>query len=137
MVERRRLVGSPASFKERTHDRRHENHMSEEKRAATVFADALMDESPDALLALSIDGRILAWNRGAEFIFGFTVDEAIGRPLEDLVVPEEKRAEARQALSNVIEKGTFLLEAVRRRKDGSLIQVDSTMRLVTASPSRP
>jgi protein-histidine pros-kinase len=137
MVERRRLVGSPAFFKERTHDRRHENDMTEEKPAATAFADALIDESPDALLALTIDGRVLAWNRGAEFIFGYTVDEAIGELLEDLVVPEDHRAEARQALSGVIDKGTFLLEAVRRRKDGSLIQVDSTMRLVTASPDRP
>ncbi len=137
MVERRRHVGSPAFFKERTHDRRHENDMTEEMPAATAFAEALIDESPDALLALSIDGRVLAWNRGAEFIFGYTVDEAIGTPLEDLVVPEDHRAEARQALSDVMDKGTFLLEAVRRRKDGSLIQVDSTMRLVAASANRP
>jgi PAS domain S-box-containing protein len=137
MVERRRHVGWPAFFKERTHDRRHENDMTEEKAAATAFADALIDESPDALLALSIDGRVLAWNRGAEFIFGFGADEAIGKPLEDLIVPGDHRAEARQALSDTIAKGTVLLETVRRRKDGSLIQVDSTMRLVTGSPNRP
>jgi PAS domain S-box-containing protein len=113
-----------------------ENDMTEEKLAAPAFADALIDESPDALLALSIDGTILAWNRGAEFIFGYTVDEAIGKSLESLVVPDELRAEARQALSDVIDKGTLLFETVRRRKDGSLIQVDSTMRLVPASPSR-
>ena len=137
MVKRRRRVGTPAFFKERTHDRRHDNDMTDEQPVASAYADALIDESPDALLAISIDGRILAWNRGAEYIFGYTVDEAIGRPLEDLVVPEDHRTEARRALAQVIDKGTILLEASRRRKDGSLIQVDSTMRLVTASPNRP
>jgi len=110
---------------------------TEDSPAATTFADALIDESPDALLALSVDGTILAWNRGAEFTFGYTVDEAVGKSLEDLVVPADHRAEARQALLDVINKGTLLLEAVRRRKDGSLLQVDSTMRLVPVSPSRP
>ena len=34
------------------------------------FADELIEESPDALLALDLDGRMLSWNRGAERIFG-------------------------------------------------------------------
>ena len=103
---------------------------------ASDFADALFDESADALLAVSFAGRILAWNRGAELIFGYTADEAVGESLEDLIVSAEHRAEAQQALEEVIAKGSVLLEAVRRRKDGSLIQVYSTMRLVSASPGR-
>jgi PAS domain S-box-containing protein len=116
-----------------------EDVMNEQRamHTGTSFAEDLIDESPDALLALSLDGRILSWNRGAEAIFGYTLEEAIGKPIDELIVPEEHRAEARQALAAVVGKGTLLFETVRRRKDGSLISVDVTKRLVEAAASRP
>jgi PAS domain S-box-containing protein len=107
------------------------------KYVGTSFAEDLIDESPDALLALSLDGRILAWNRGAEAIFGYTAVDAIGKPIDELVVPENRRAEAKQAIADTIEKGTVLFETIRRRKDGSLIHIDVTKRLVEATSERP
>jgi PAS domain S-box-containing protein len=106
-------------------------------RSANTFADDLINESPDALLALSLDGRILVWNRGAEAIFGYSAAEAVGTPIDQLVVPEERRAEAQQAMTEVIEKGAVLLETIRRRKDGASIAVDSTMRLVRLPGGAP
>jgi PAS domain S-box-containing protein len=108
-----------------------------QKSAGRSFAEDLIDESPDALLALSLDGRILAWNRGAELIFGYVAEEAVGKPIDELVVPENRRAEARQALADVIEKGTILFETIRRRKDRALIDIDSTMRLVKSPAGQP
>jgi PAS domain S-box-containing protein len=100
--------------------------------ARPSFAELLLDEAPDALLALTLDGRILWWNRGAEAIFGYTADETVGRFLEDLIVPEDHRAEARASLSLAADGGTVVVESIRRRKDGSLIQVDVSMRRVSA-----
>ena len=40
------------------------------KPADSSFAERLLDESPDTLIALSIEGRILSWNRGANAMFG-------------------------------------------------------------------
>ncbi len=100
--------------------------------AAPSFAELLLDEAPVALLALTLDGRLLWWNRGAEAIFGYSADETVGRFLLDLVVPEEHRADARGHLNRVAESGTVLVEAIRRRKDGSLIHVDVSMRRVSA-----
>jgi len=107
------------------------------KYTSTSFAEDLIDESPDALLALSLDGRILAWNRGAETIFGYAAEDAVGKPIDELVVPQERRAEARQALADVIERGTVLFETIRRRKDGALIHVDVTKRLVKSPAGKP
>ena len=107
------------------------------KYTGTSFAEDLIDESPDALLALSLDGRILAWNRGAETIFGYAAEDAVGKPIDELVVPQERRAEARQALADVIERGTVLFETIRRRKDGALIHVDVTKRLVKSPAGKP
>src|SRR4030088_1493406 len=96
--------------------------------ARPSFENILLDESPDALIALTFEGRIRTWNRGARAMFGYTAEEAIGKVIDDLTVPEEGRAEARRALQDALQKGSTLIKAVRRHKNGSLIQVDVTMR---------
>ena len=95
-----------------------------------TFLKRLVEESPDALIALSPQGRVLYWSRGAEAIFGFTDAEAVGQNLDELVVPPEGRAEAREQLRLAFEQGSALFEAVRQRKDGSRLFVDVSKRRV-------
>ena len=90
----------------------------------------LVDESPDALLALSLAGVVLFWNRGAEAIFGYTSVETVGRQLDTLIVPADYRAEAQRLLAETIERGATLFETVRRDKSGALLRVDVSMRKV-------
>ena len=111
--------------------------MSDSVHGRLAIGAVLVDESPDALLALSMDGCVLTWNRGAEAIFGWSAREAVGRPLEDLVIPEERRAEERKALAEVAERGSTTVDTIRRRKDGSLIHVDVSMRRVNAPGVEP
>src|SRR5215510_4229866 len=93
---------------------------------ASSFADALVRESPDALIALAPDGRILFWSRGARSIFGYGEEEAVGRSLEDLVVPPDRRDEGKWAIDQAIRTGAAVFETVRIRKDGSRVDVDVT-----------
>ena len=106
-------------------------------RHAHSFAQLLADQSPDALVALSLDGRVLYWNHGAEAIFGYTSAEALGRSLDDLIVPPDKRAEARAARDAAIRDGAAMFETVRRRKDGTLIHVDVSKRRVDVPGGEP
>jgi protein-histidine pros-kinase len=94
------------------------------------FAEVLVDESSDALIAVSPDGTILFWSRGAEQIFKYASHTAIGRTLDDLIVPPGRRDESRAALAQAIERGAALLETVRLRGDGSHVNVDVTMRAI-------
>jgi PAS domain S-box-containing protein len=94
------------------------------------LAELLLDESSEPLIALTLAGRIQAWNRGAHAMFGFTAQEAIGRAIDDLTVPEERRIEARQALDDALTKGSTQIETIRRCKDGTLIGVSVSMRRV-------
>jgi protein-histidine pros-kinase len=111
--------------------------MEDAKQTAKIYASLLVEQSPDALLALSLDGRILSWNLGATAIFGWSAEEALGRRIEDLIVPDDRRDEARAALTEAAEKGHALFETVRRRKDGTLIHVDVTKRRATAPGVEP
>jgi len=101
------------------------------------FAGSLVEESPDALIALSPEGTILYWNRGAHTIFGYSRDEAVGRSIESLIVPSDMREEARGKLAQVLVEGSVVFETTRRRKDGSFIVVDVTKRLVRDEAGRP
>src|ERR1051325_5710278 len=94
----------------------------DEHATASSFAEILVHESPDALIALTLEGVIRAWNRGAREMFGYTADEAVGLPLDDLIVPDDKRDESRAALARVVSEGFAIIETVRRRRDGSRFQ---------------
>jgi PAS domain S-box-containing protein len=94
----------------------------------------LLDVSPDALLAVTHDGLVLSWNRGAESMFGFTPQEAIGRRMIDLIVPDELRAEASTDLCGAVANGAVAVERVRRRKDGVLIPVSVVMHRADDEP---
>ena len=99
---------------------------------AKWFAEQLLDESPDTLIALTLEGRIQSWNRGAHDMFGYTAEEAVGRAIDDLTVPQEGRTEARHALDVVLTTGSTQIETIRRHKDGTLVHVRLSMRRVDA-----
>jgi protein-histidine pros-kinase len=102
-----------------------------------AFAESLVEQSPDALIALSPDGKVLFWSQGAQRIFGYARDEAVGRSIEDLIVPSDMREEARRKLAEVLVEGSVLFETTRRRKDGSFIVVDVSKRLVKDENGQP
>jgi PAS domain S-box-containing protein len=97
--------------------------------AATLFAQEL----PDACMVLSPDGRVEHWSRGAQATFGYAGEEAIGRNVQDLVVPQDRVAEQLKALSDTINARSVTYESVRRRKDGSMLCVDVTTKLLSAT----
>ena len=99
--------------------------------SAGAFTAALVQESPDALIALSTAGKVLFWNRGAHTIFGYAAEETLGRTLEDSVIPPDRLEEARQAMKQALEGTNVVFETVRHRKDGSPVDVDVSMRAVT------
>ena len=68
----------------------------------TDFTSRFWNETPDAIIAMSPDGRVLHWNRAAETIFGYTPEEAAGRTLTDLIVPPgHVEEELRQAIEAI------------------------------------
>src|SRR5919197_2045554 len=103
--------------------------ITEQKYAEEVHARlaAIVEQSDDALVSKSLDGIIRTWNRGAERIFGYTPEEAIGRHIT-LIIPEERRAEEDMVLGKMRRGETVdHFETVRRAKDGRLIDISLTV----------
>ena len=70
---------------------------------------AIVDSSDDAIISKTLDGTISAWNRGAEKIFGYPAEEAIGKPMLMLLPPERIDEEAGHSGPDQAgrERGTF------------------------------
>ena len=88
---------------------------------------AIVDSSDAAIVGRGLDGTIHSWNNGAETIFGYAPQEAIGRPIAMLLPPGRPWEESAlvERLKNGERVETF--ETVRRRKDGRTIDVSVTL----------
>lgn len=98
-----------------------------ESEQALRFLGSIVESSDDAIVSKNLNGIVTSWNKGAERIFGYTAQEAIGQPIT-LVIPEDRQREEREILTRV-RRGERIdhFETVRRRKNGSLIVVSLTV----------
>ena len=87
------------------------------------LARALINGSNDAIVTQSLEGMIESWNPGAERLYGYSAQEAIGRHIQFLLLPQDHAAESR--LLSRVRRGEMVpnYEATRLRKDGSLVEV--------------
>jgi diguanylate cyclase (GGDEF)-like protein/PAS domain S-box-containing protein len=110
-----------SSFRNITERKRAEEHM----RALS----AIVESSSDAIFRQTLDGIIESWNAGAERVYGFSAAEVLGAH-HATIVPDDRLVEAEQ-LVVAAASGTSInnLLTVRRRKDGTHIDV-----VVTTSP---
>jgi len=88
-----------------------------------VHLDELFEQAPEAILLVDGKDRVLRVNREFSRIFGYEREEAVGRFSMDLIVPREHREQARQSRQRLAHGESINLEAVRSRKDASLINV--------------
>jgi len=94
------------------------------------IAIELLDNSPDAMMALSPERTVVYWNKGAENTFGYSRDDAIGRELTELIIPADRVEEEETFFNKVIESGHSTFETLRKSKDGSLIPMDISTRVI-------
>jgi PAS domain S-box-containing protein len=88
---------------------------------------SIVEFSDDAIVSKDLDRIITSWNRGAERVFGYLPEEAIGQPISVLIPPERQPEE--DMIIGRLRRGerTDHFETIRRRKDGDLINVSLTI----------
>jgi len=88
------------------------------------FLESVLYHAPDAIVILDAEHRVMEWNPGAVNMFGYTPEEAIGMPLDDLVSRGEHRIEAGEKTRQVLSGSRVeAFETVRYRKDGTPFRV--------------
>jgi PAS domain S-box-containing protein len=102
-----------------------------------ALSDRILEQTTDALIYASRDGRIERWNAAAVALFGFAADEAVGASL-DIIIPEHLRAAHWKGFDAAMASGTTRLSGrptVTRslRKDGTKLYVEMTFAVVKGS----
>jgi PAS domain S-box-containing protein len=121
-----RIAGAVMVFRDVSQRRLIERERAERERLSRELAE-IVQSSDDAILRMDLDGRITAWNRAAERMYGYEAGEAIGRSIR-LIVPEDRLPEEDDVLDR-IRRGERVdhFETVRRRKDGAVFPVSLTI----------
>lgn len=94
---------------------------------AVQWLAAIIESSDDAIISKDLDGIIRSWNPGATRLFGYSDEEAIGRPVT-ILIPPERYDEEPQILAK-LRRGERIdhYETVRRHKNGSLVDISLTV----------
>ncbi|MDB4949388.1 MAG: domain S-box protein [Gemmatimonadetes bacterium] len=83
------------------------------------FQAALLGEVGEAVIATDAEGRVVYWNAAAERLYGWTAEEAAGRPVVELTPSEDSHAAAREIMDALLRGESWSGELDVRRKDGS------------------
>jgi PAS domain S-box-containing protein len=94
---------------------------------SSELLNAIVASSDDAIVSKDLNGIITSWNAGAQRIFGYTAEEVIGQPVTILMPPE--RVNEEPGILRRLRNGERIdhYETIRRRKDGSLLNVSLTV----------
>ncbi|MGA9388958.1 MAG: PAS domain S-box protein, partial [Candidatus Sulfotelmatobacter sp.] len=97
---------------------------------------AIVESSDDAIISKNLNGIIQTWNEGAQRIFGFTAEEAIGQPIT-ILIPPELYAEEKSIISR-LRRGERIehYETVRRTKSGQRLNISLTVSPVKNSEGK-
>ena len=123
---RGQIVGISKISCDISEQKRSERIQAESLAVARQFA-AIVESTDDAIIGLDLDGAIRAWNRAAEEMYGYTVDEAIDRPITITLPTERQQEEA--AFLDRIKRGERIVgfETVRCKKGGACFPVSLTI----------
>lgn len=92
-------------------------------RRERLLLDALITGAPSAISVVDDEGRVLRVNRGFESVFGYPAADAVGRQIDELLVPREEEAGSLEIASRIRAGETVVKEAQRRRRDGTPLTV--------------
>jgi PAS domain S-box-containing protein len=97
---------------------------------------SIIESSNDAIVSKDLNGVITSWNKGAQRLFGYTPEEVIGKPIT-ILIPTERLHEESTILA-LIHRGERIehYETIRRRKDGSLVEISLTVSPVKTAEGR-
>jgi PAS domain S-box-containing protein len=97
---------------------------------------SIVESSDDAIVSKNLDGIITSWNDGAQRVFGYSAEEIIGKPASTLIPPDRHDEEPIILARLARGERTDHYETVRRRKDGTLIDISLTVSPVKDSEGK-
>ncbi|HEV2695565.1 MAG TPA: PAS domain S-box protein [Verrucomicrobiae bacterium] len=96
---------------------------TEQEKIAAFRLAAIIEYSDDAIVSKTVEGIVIGWNHGAERLYGYMAEEMLGRPVAILYPPDHYPEYQRIMKEVKAGKSVPAFDTVRRRKDGTLVNV--------------
>jgi PAS domain S-box-containing protein len=96
----------------------------------TDFDRLILNEAPGGIIVTDPDGTVVHWTKGAELIFGYASEEAVGMRLRALTALPGAQDQAGRLDEALIEHGKHDYECLRRRKDGALVYIEASSKAI-------
>jgi PAS domain S-box-containing protein len=100
------------------------------------YLESLLSISPAAVVVLDAEERVTEWNPAAAELFGYSAQEALGRPIDDLVFGDSGREEGREITLEAMRAGRAQRITQRRRRDGTLVDLELMLVPLTVDGAR-
>jgi PAS domain S-box-containing protein len=97
----------------------------------------LVENVSDAIISTDLDFNIISWNKAAESIYGWMADEIIGKNVMDTITVHYINDKQEDVLKQFFEKGFWKGEIIQPRKDGSFINIASSVSLLNDISNKP
>jgi PAS domain S-box-containing protein len=94
-----------------------------ESQQAKSYLASIVESADDAIIGKDLKGIIHSWNHGAEKLYGYAAEEAIGQPITLIMPSDRRRTEYADIMQHVMQGEHAHYETVRVRKDGTLLPV--------------
>jgi PAS domain S-box-containing protein len=101
------------------------------------FGTLILNESPDAVVLTTPDGVVVYWTNGAQAVFGYSSEEALGHRLDALIVPPALHNDGAEVVQQTLAHGVASYESMRQARDGTLVYIDSSSKLVRDADGLP
>jgi len=88
------------------------------------YLESLVSITPAAVVVLDVHERVTDWNPAAAELFGYSAEEALGRPIDELVFGQTGNEEGRELIAEAMREGRAQRITRRRRRDGTNVDVE-------------
>jgi PAS domain S-box-containing protein len=99
----------------------------------TDFDKLILNEAPGGIIVTNPNGAVVHWTKGAESIFGYANEEALGQMLAELTSLPGTHDQSNSVQEQLIEHGHHNYECLRRRKDGALVYIEASSKAIYSS----
>ena len=96
--------------------------LSDSEHRARMLA-RVVEQSRDSIITRDLDGNITTWNRGAETVFGYTAEEAVGRSMRETILKNATEQEWQAWLTRLRTGNTFMIRGWRPTKSGGRVHI--------------
>lgn len=105
---------------------------------ATLTRQAqIINQIHESVIATDLEGRITFWNQGAERMFGYSMDEVLGRPISDFYPDRQYPSMLPEVRRHLETHGVYETEGRRRKKDGEVISIHLVLSLLRDREGAP